>query len=133
MSELNITSSQLQGDVPVTILHLNGHLHGNTEPELLDRARQAKEDGSTHLLLDLSGVEVLTSAGLRAIHNVFNLFTPQSDQALIKQHGDEPYKSPYFKLACPNPNVYYVLNIAGFLQNILIYNNLEEATNSFAA
>jgi anti-anti-sigma factor len=131
MSELNITASQIQGDVPVTILHLNGHLHGNTEPELLDRARQALEDGSKHLLLDLSGVEVLTSAGLRAIHNIFNMFTPQTDRAVIKQHGDEPYKSPYFKLACPNPDVYYILNIAGFLQNILIYNNLEEATGSF--
>jgi anti-anti-sigma regulatory factor len=132
MSELNITASQIQGEVPVTVLHLSGHLHGTTEVELLDRARQAKEDGSQHLLLDLSGVEVLTSAGLRAIHNIFNLFTPQSDLALIKQHGEEPYKSPYFKLASPNPNVYYILNIAGFLQNILIYNNLEEAANSFS-
>lgn len=133
MSELNITASQIQGDVPVTILHLNGHLHGNTEAELLDRARQALEDGSKYLLLDLSGVEVLTSAGLRAIHNIFNLFTPQDDRAVINQHGEEPYKSPYFKLVCPNPNVYYVLNIAGFLQNILIYNNMEDATNSFTA
>jgi len=131
MSELNITASQIQGEVPVTILHLSGHLHGNTEPELLDRARQAQEDGSKYLLLDLSGVEVLTSAGLRAIHNIFNLFTPQSDMQIIRQHGDEPYKSPYFKLVCPNPNVYYVLNIAGFLQNILIYNDMDEATNSF--
>ena len=133
MSELNITASQIQGDVPVTILHLDGHLHGNTESQLLDRARQAQEDGSKHLLLDLSGVEVLTSAGLRAIHNIFNLFTPQSDRTLIKQHGEEPYKSPYFKMVSPNPNVYYILNIAGFLQNILIYNNLEEAVNSFSA
>lgn len=133
MSELNITASQIQGEVPVTILHLNGHLHGNTEPELLDRARQALEDGAKYLLLDLSEVEVLTSAGLRAIHNIFNMFTPQSDRAVIKQHGDEPYKSPYFKLACPNPDVYYILNIAGFLQNILIYNSLEEATGSFTA
>ena len=133
MSELKITASQIQGDVPVTILHLDGHLHGTTESELLDRARQAQEDGSKHLLLDLSGVEVLPSAGLRAIHNIFNLFTPQADRAVIKQHGDEPYKSPYFKLVCPNPNVYYVLNIAGFLQNILIYNNLDEAVNSFTA
>ena len=132
MSELNITASQIQGEVPVTILHLSGHLHGTTEAELLDRARQAREDGAEHLLLDLSGVEVLTSAGLRAIHNIFNLFTPQTDRALIKQHGDEPYKSPYFKLVCPNPNVYYVLNIAGFLQNILIYNNMDDAVNSFA-
>jgi len=112
---------------------LDGHLHGNTESQLLDRARQAQEDGSKHLLLDLAGVEVLTSAGLRAIHNIFNLFTPQSDRTLIKQHGEEPYKSPYFKMVSPNPNVYYILNIAGFLQNILIYNNLEEAVNSFSA
>jgi anti-anti-sigma regulatory factor len=133
MSELNITTSQIQGNVPVTILHLSGHLHGNTESQLLDRARQALEDGSKYLLLDLSEVQVLTSAGLRAIHNIFNLFTPQRDRAVIKQHGEEPYKSPYFKLVCPNPDVYYVLNIAGFLQNILIFNNMEEATGSFAA
>jgi anti-anti-sigma factor len=132
MSELNITASQIQGEVSVTILHLSGHLHGNTEQQLVDRARQAYEDGSTHILLDLSGVEVLTSAGLRAIHNIFNLLTPQSDVTVIRQHGEEPYKSPYFKLVCPNPDVYYILNIAGFLQNILIYNNMQEAVNSFA-
>jgi anti-anti-sigma regulatory factor len=133
MSELNITASQIQGEVPVTILHLSGHLHGDTERELVDRARQAREDGSKYLLLDLSEVEVLTSAGLRAIHNIFNLFTPQSDVKIIHQHGEEPYKSPYFKLVCPNPNVYYILNIAGFLQNILIYNNMEDAVNSFSS
>jgi anti-anti-sigma factor len=132
MSELNITASQIQGKVSVTILHLSGHLHGNTEQQLVDRAQQAHEDGSTHILLDLAGVEVLTSAGLRAIHNIFNLLTPQSDVTLIRQHGEEPYKSPYFKLVCPNPDVYYILNIAGFLQNILIYNNMDEAVNSFA-
>jgi len=131
MSELNITASQIQGDIPVTILHLSGHLHGDTEHELLDRVRQAHEDGSKYLLLDLSDIEVLTSAGLRAIHNIFNLFTPQSDVEIIHQHGAEPYKSPYFKLVCPNPDVYYILNIAGFLQNILIYNNMEDAVNSY--
>lgn len=132
MSELNITASQIQGNVPVTILHLSGHLHGDTERELVDHARQAREDGSQYLLLDLSAVEVITSAGLRAIHNIFNLFTPQSDVEIIHQHGEEPYKSPYFKLVCPNPNVYYILNIAGFLQNLLIYNNMDEAVNSFS-
>ncbi|MGZ9226004.1 MAG: STAS domain-containing protein [Anaerolineales bacterium] len=131
MSELNITSSQIQGEVTVAILHLSGHLHGNTENQLLDRARQAYEDGSKYLLLDLSGVEILTSAGLRAIHKIFNLFTPPSDAKIIRQHGEEPYKSPYVKLVCPNPEIYYVLNIAGFLQNILIYNNMEAAVNSF--
>ncbi len=131
MSELNITALQIEGDVPVTILHLSGHLHGSTEPELLERARQAQQAGSRYLLLDLSGVDVLTSAGLRAIQNIFNLFTPQNDVEVIRQHGEEPYKSPYFKLVCPNPDVYYVLNIAGFLQNLLIYNDRDEAVKSF--
>jgi len=132
MSELTINASQIQGEVPVTILHLSGHLHGDTESELLNQVRQAQADGSKYLLLDLSDVDILTSAGLRAIHNIFNLFTPQDDMQIIRQHGDEPYKSPYLKLVCPNPDVYYVLNIAGFLQNLLIYNDMDEAVNSFA-
>ena len=132
MSDLNITASTIAGETPVTILHLSGHLHGDTERKLMDQARQAYQDGSRHLLLDLSGVEILTSAGLRAIHNIFNLFTPKSDIALINEHIDDPYKSPYFKLVSPNPNIYYVLNIAGFLQNIPIYNDVDEAVKSFA-
>ena len=132
MSELIITSSQIQRAAPVRILHLSGHLHGDTEHQLTDHARQAYEAGARYLLLDLSGVEVLTSAGLRAIHNIFNLFTPQPDKETIRRHGEEPYKSPYFKLVCPNPEIYYVLNIAGFLQNILIYNNMQDALNSFS-
>lgn len=133
MSELNITTSTIDGETPVTILQLNGHLHGDTEGKLMELARQIHENGSRYLLLDLSGVEILTSAGLRAIHNIFNLFTPKSDINLINAHADEPYKSPYFKIVCPNPNIYYVLNIAGFLQNILIYNDVDEAVQSFAS
>jgi len=132
MSELTITTSQIQGDVAVTTLHLKGHLHAGTEKNLLDSAHQAHEDGAKHLLLDLTELEVLSSAGLRAVQNIFKLLTPQNDMELMKQHGDEPYKSPYLKIVCPNPQIYYIFNIAGFLQNILIFNNLEEATSSFS-
>lgn len=132
MSELNITISQIQGNVAVGVLHLKGHLHGSTESQLLDRARQAYEDGTRYLLLDLSELEVLSSAGLRAIQSIFKLYTPQDDMDLMKKHESDPYKSPYMKIVCPNPQIYYIFNIAGFLQNILIYNNLEDATNSFS-
>lgn len=132
MSELTITTSQVQGQGPVTVLHLSGHLHGNTESDLFDRVRQLHADGMKYLLLDLSGVEILTSAGLRAIHMIFNLLIPPSDLDIIRQRREEPYKSPYFKIVCPNPKIYYILNITGFLQNILIYNNMEDAVKSFA-
>ncbi|MCI0550499.1 MAG: STAS domain-containing protein [Anaerolineae bacterium] len=133
MSELMITTSQVQGEVSVTIFHLKGHLHGSTENQLLDRVRQSHEDGSKHVLLDLSELDVLSSAGLRAIHSIFNLLTPPGDVEVIRQHREEPYKSPYVKLVSPNPDIYYILNITGFLQNLLIYNNMEAAVNSFAA
>jgi len=131
MSELTITTSQIQGDISATVFHLTGHLHGPTEKELLDHARQVYEDGTRHLLLDMSELEVLSSAGLRAIQNIFKLYTPQDDVNVIREHGDEPYKSPYFKIVCAKPEIYYILNITGFLHNILIYNNLADATNSF--
>ena len=59
----------------------------------------------------------ITSAGLGALHNIYKLFTPQEEVDTWEQekHG-EPYKSAYFKLAGASPSVYYVLNIAGFLQ-----------------
>jgi ABC-type transporter Mla MlaB component len=131
MSMLDITSSQIQGDITATILHLKGQIDRNTDDQLLDRSRQAYEDGARHLLLDLSEVDMLTSSGLHAIHTIFRLFTPQSDLALMHQHGDEPYKSPYFKMVCPNPQIYYVLNITGFVQNIPVFNNITDAIRSF--
>ena len=131
MSELTIITSQIQGDVSATVFHLQGHLHGPTEKDLLDRARQAYEDGARYLLLDMSELDVLSSAGLRAIQNIFKLFTPEDDVEVMRQHGDEPYKSPYMKLVCSKPEIYYILNITGFLQNILIYNNISDAADSF--
>jgi len=133
MSELSITTSQIQGEIAVTILHLGGHLHGSTEQQLLDTVRQVREDGATRILLDLSELEVLASAGLRAIQNIFKLFTPLEDVALIQKHGAEPYKSPYLKMVCPNPQIYYVLNITGFMQNLFIYNNMDDAIKSFSS
>lgn len=132
MTELIITTSQIRGDVSVTVLHLKGHLHGSTERDLLDRARQAHEDGARHLLLDLSELEVIASAGLRALQIIFKLFTPQEDLEAMKQRDGEPYKSPYLKLICPNPQIYYILSITGFLQNIPLFSDPEEAVSSFS-
>jgi len=133
MSSLEIASSQIQGDVTATILHLTGQLDRNTDDQLLDRARQSHEDGVRYLLLDLSEVNMLTSSGLHAIHTLLRLFTPRHEIDPMHPQKDEPYKSPYFKIVCPNPQVYYVLNITGFVQNIFVFNNMEDAIKSFDA
>ena len=132
MSELIINALQVQGETSVTILQLDGKVDRVTANQLLDRARQAYEDGARYLLLDLSGVDMLTSSGLVAIQSIFKLFTPESDLELM-HHKKDQYKSPHVKLVCPDPKIYYVLNIAGFLQSLLIYSNLQEAINSFSS
>ncbi len=128
---LKITKSA-QGTVH--ILHLAGKLDGETQSKLMDAAEAERAAGARFLLIDLQALEFITSAGLGALHNIYKLFTPQSEvDAWDKEKHGEPYKSPYMKVAGASPSVYYVLNIAGFLQNIPIYPDLDAALSSFSA
>ncbi len=125
-----LTITQTQG--PITVLHLAGTLDGQTQSMLLDMARVQKAAGTHFRLLDLGNVEFITSAGLGALHNIYRMFTPQAAvDAWEKEKRGEPYKSEYMKLASASPSVYYVLNIAGFLQHIPIYPGVDEALESF--
>lgn len=116
----------------VTVLHLEGKLDGQTEKELLNAAQAEFDSGKKTLLLDFSGLQMITSAGLRALHIIYKTFTPAEEiQAWSAGHKDETFKSPYFKIAQPSSEIHYVLSISGFLQSIYIYPNLQEAIDSF--
>jgi len=129
---LSITSSQAKGTANVTVFHLNGVLDAASENDLYERACQVIEGGNQYLLLDISNLTHLSSAGLRALHNIFKKCTPEGEFEAARESG-EPYKSPYFKLAGASPNVYSVLNLAGFLHNIPFYPTIEDALESFTA
>jgi ABC-type transporter Mla MlaB component len=117
----------------VVIYHLAGKLDGQTHQELLDAAQVERDGGARFLVIDLHDIEMITSAGLGTLHNIYRLFTPKEEiEAWEKEKHGEPYKSDYFKLAAAPPNVYYVLNIAGFLSNIPIYPDLPAALASFS-
>ncbi len=126
---LTITKSE-QG--VVTILHLSGMLNANTEIQFVGTARQLKNAGARYLLVDMGGVHMITSAGLRALHDALFLFTPRAEvDNYQKANPGDLYKSPYFKLAGATTNVYSILNLAGFLHNIPIYPDLKQALDSF--
>ncbi len=119
---------------PVTILYFEGRLDRQTEDLALENARAVLDAGAHFLLIDLHGVDMVTSAGLRAIHSIYEMFTPiHESQAWRVEHPDETFKSPYFKLSRASSQVHYVLSIAGFLQNIAMYPDLQEALDSFPA
>lgn len=120
-STLRIIKEQVQGNVHVTVLHLRGWLDGQSEETLLTSARESYDEGSRHILIDLAEVETLTSAGMRAIQKVYKLYTP----------AEEHFKVSRVKLCNAPPQVYHILGITGFLQNIPNYENLQAAVDSF--
>ena len=120
-SDLNISSDQVQTDVPVTVFHLRGWLDAQSESDLLEAARSAYDGGARYLLIDMRELDTLTSAGMRALQKVFQIFTPKEDQ----------FKISHLKLCNAPPQIYNVLGITGFLQNIPMYESQQAALDSF--
>lgn len=118
---LKITKEQVQGSVPVTVLHLRGWLDAQNEELLLATARDSYDEGSRFLLIDLSEVDTLTSAGMRAMQKVYKLYTP----------AEERSKMARVKLCNAPPQVYHVLGVTGFLLNIPNYESMQTAIDSF--
>jgi anti-anti-sigma factor len=120
---LKITKEQVQGSVPVMVFHLRGWLDAQSEEDLLAAARTAYDEGARFLLIDLAEVDTLTSAGMRAMQKVYKIFTP------VEEH----FKVSRVKLCNAPPQVYHVLGITGFLQNIPNYETQQAAVDSFKA
>jgi anti-anti-sigma factor len=118
---LKITEEQVQAKVPITVFHLDGWLDAQSEEQLLGAARDAYEAGSRNLVLDLSEVDTLTSAGMRAIQKVYRLYSPSS----------EPSNMAPVKMCNAPPQIYHVLGITGFLQTIPNYESTQAALDSF--
>ena len=129
---LSITSTPAEGNAAVTVFHLEGRLDASGEEPLCEHARQAFKEGVKWLLLDFNGLTFISSAGLRALHNIFRMCTPDEEIISARKEG-KPYKTPYFKIAAARPEVYSVLNIAGFFHYIPFYPTMEDALASFAA
>jgi anti-anti-sigma factor len=120
-SDLKISSEERQVDVPVTVFHLRGWLDAQSEGQLLEDARTAYEAGARYLLIDMAELDTLTSAGMRALQKVYQVFTPKDDK----------FKVAHLKLCNAPPQIYNVLGVTGFLQQIPMYESLDTALESF--
>lgn len=118
---LKITEEQVEGSVPITVFHLKGWLDAQSEELLLKAAKNAYQAGARHLLINLSEIDTLTSAGMRALQKVYKVYTPDDDH----------FKVARVKLCSAPPQVYHVLGITGFLQNIPNYESQQDAIVSF--
>ncbi|MCU0633072.1 MAG: STAS domain-containing protein [Methanolinea sp.] len=103
-------AEQRRGDTPV--LSLKGRMDATTSPDAEVQLTRLIEGGDRHIVVDLSELEYISSAGLRVL---------LAGLKRLKQCGGA------MKLAALRPEIQKVFDIAGFNRLFAIYPTLEEA------
>ena len=120
---LDIMVGHAEGNVPITVLRIEGDIDAATHKTLQDKAAKEVEAGATHILLDLGGVNYMGSAGFRAIHAITNMLNKDAAPGLSK--------SPFLKLLGPTDAVARVIKTLGFDVYLDIYQDRDEAIASY--
>jgi len=123
MGALSILVGQEQGKVPVTVLKIEGDIDASTYKDLQDKAAEVIDSGVDNILLDLSSVEYMGSAGFRAIHAIANMLNKEQKQGM--------YKSEHVKLLSPHGEVARVIKTLGFDAFLEIHDDRQAAIDSF--
>jgi anti-anti-sigma factor len=114
---MEITTRQAQASVPVTILEVKGDIDVATSPALLEQARAAVAGGARKLIVDLSGAPYVSSAGIRALHQVFMLLrtdaAEESDVAMLEGMRAGTFVAPHLRLVGPTARVAETLKNSG--------------------
>lgn len=125
---MEISISEAQARVPVTVVKLKGKLDLSTQTEFEGRVWESILKGGTrHMLLDLTDVPYVSSAGLRALNSVYKLLHP--DHAGGNNSGQN--KSPHLKLAGLAPRVREIITMSRFDSFLDIYDTPDEALAAF--
>lgn len=136
---MDISVSQMQGSVPVTVLKLDGQLDGQNYQDLIAKAQELFTAGARDFVLDLSDLTYISSAGLVALHSIALLV--KGEDLPDTEHGWSAYRSlgrtsaagvqEHVKLVNPREEVRSVLNMVGFTNVFEIFADLDAAVKSF--
>jgi anti-anti-sigma regulatory factor len=135
---MEIKISQAQGRVPVSVIHVSGQLDSQTYQALIAKAGETVDAGAKNILLDLSGLTYISSAGLIALHTIALLTRGES---LPGSEGWSSLKKmdntrdggmqKHVKLFNPQPDVLGVLDMVGYLAFFEVFTDLQKAIASF--
>ena len=132
---MDIEVTQRQSKMPVTIIHVKGNVDASTYEAFQAVAESEFNKGARFVLLDLGEVTYISSAGFRAISQIFKLLRGQLSPAVQTQMSrglrDGSFKAPNLKLLGPNSRVLEALKLAGFDTFLEIHADLKEAIDSF--
>jgi anti-anti-sigma regulatory factor len=133
------TVLQFHGRMLVTLLQMRGALDGSSYRQLIERAMQARAAGARHMILDLSGVTGIGSAGLVALHQIAGLLCgaspPDTESGWEAFHAlsDDAWTGAWARLNLlgPQPAVVRALERAGIARHLAVYADLDDALAAF--
>ena len=134
--EMNIT----QKPGAVAILHLKGTLDGSNYQSLITEAQKLYDSGVRNIILDLSQLTFMSSAGISALHRVALIFRGEK-QAALEEEGWASYRAisrerdsglqKHVKLLSPVERVQNSLELVGFTTFFEIHTDADMAVASF--
>jgi hypothetical protein len=132
---MDVSVIQENGRVPVTVIKVAGQTDSASASEFEKKVMEVIDSGARHVVLDLSKIPYMSSAGLRVLQQVFDklrsLSSGESDKEMYRKINDGSFKSPHLKLLNPTKEVMEVLKMSGFDMLVSIENDLKTAVASF--
>jgi anti-anti-sigma regulatory factor len=128
-----VEGSQVQGRVPVAVLKLKDRINLGNVAEIENAARTVYDQGIRHILLDMTQVPSITSAGLRTLLIIHHMLQSEPAVPPDPAQAEKPRQSPHLKLLNPSAEVRLVLQISGFDQYFESFTNQETAIDSFSS
>jgi anti-anti-sigma factor len=133
---MEIKVSTVTGRVPVTVAHVDGNVDVSTADVFQANVLSLIEGGARHILLDMEHVPFMSSAGLRALHQIFNKLREVNKDSVAEDEmkkgiGAGAYKSPHLKLLNLSENTKVAFEAAGFDMYIETFTDRQAAINSF--
>lgn len=135
---MEINVSQEKGTAPVSVIHIQGDLDASSYLALVDTAQKLYNAGVRSLLLDLTGLSFISSAGLASLHIITKMFRgertdPEDGWGTYREIDRERERGfqKNVKLLKPSANVDQVLETVGFKQFLEVYTDLDKAVQSF--
>lgn len=124
-------------DVMVTVMHVDGNIDTSTYAAFQSKADELIDNGARFILVDLSHVQFVSSAGMRALQHVYDRLRSLypvldvSDEDVKEGIRKGTYKSPFLKLLSPSKEAAKTFEITGFDMFIDIFTDKEAAIASF--
>lgn len=123
----------------VAIIKVSGELDGQSYQGLIAKAQEVYNEGSKNLLLDLSELKYISSAGLVALHFMALLSKgeklPDTEQGWVTLKSVDRTREggvqKNVKLLNPRPEVLNVLEMVGFSTFFEIFTDKQKALDSF--